>query len=382
MAISTLMITQHAIAQVKGFQIKGTLTIKKTAVQSATVRLLMMTENLQVKAGLSAQNGEFTLERVSAGDYMIQITGLNIETYRSTVFHLTGNLNLGNIELKQRMNSLKEVTVTATKPLIQQQLHKTVLNVAGSISASGSTALEILEKAPGVNIDQNDNINMQGRQGVMVMIDGKRVPMTGADLTTFLRGTSANAIDKIELITSPSGKYDAQGSSGIIDIKLKKDSRKGTNGTLTGSAGQGIYAKAAGGLSLNHRSNKINYFASYNFTYRDDVNNLQIHRQFSKRNTTIFTGAYEQDNHFYNRIGSHNYRLGMDYSMSPQTTIGIAGNGLSTLITSRTAHTSNAYDANDLFTSSFLTDGFTHTSRGNHGINLNYRQALDAQAKS
>lgn len=381
-AMYIFFVTQPVIAQDNTFQIKGTLTVKNMAIPGATVYLLRAVDTVLIKTDFSTQNGEFIFENLQAGDYRIKTTGIGIVTYHSAVLHLAGNLNLGRIELLQHTNSLQEVTISATKPFVQQQLNKTVLNVAGSISAAGSTALEILEKAPGVTIDQNDNIGMRGRQGVIVMIDGKRVPMTGTELATFLRGTSSNAIDRIDLITNPSAKYDAQGSTGIIDIKLKKDSRIGTNGTLSGSAGQGIYAKAAGGFNLNHRSKKMNYFGSYNFTYRDDVNNLQLYRQFFEQDTTNFTGAYDQDNHFYNEVGSHNYRLGVDYSLSPKATVGIASNNLSTLITTRTAHTSNAYDENDKYISSFLTDGFTHTTRGNHGINLNYRQAFDSTGKA
>ncbi|MGY0035811.1 hypothetical protein [Pedobacter sp. NJ-S-72] len=148
--------------------------------------------------------------------------------YESASIELNRNTDLGSITLSPLSNNLKEVSIAAVKPFIQQQYDKTVINVSGSIAAVGSTALEVLEKAPGITIDQNDNIAMRGRQGVLVMIDGKLVPMSGQDLANMLKGMSANQIEKIDLITNPSSKYDASGNSGIIDIKLKK-------GKMTGS---------------------------------------------------------------------------------------------------------------------------------------------------
>lgn len=120
--------------------------------------------------------------------------------------------------------------------------------------------MDVLERSPGVSIDQNDVLGLRGRQGVIIMIDGKPSPMTGADLANYLRGLPSSAIERIEIITNPSAKYDAAGNSGIIDIRMKKDQRFGVNGTLTAGYGQGVYPKANTGTTFNYRNKKVNLF--------------------------------------------------------------------------------------------------------------------------
>lgn len=372
----------QATAQTTGYQIKGSLANGQQAdVSGLQVQLLRAPDSVLVKMELADKDGGFTFDQVKPGNYRIRITDISFQTYRSAPITLSANINLGNIQLQKRNNTLKEVNVSASRPYIQQQYDKTVLNVAGSITATGSTAMEVLEKAPGISVDQNDNISMRGRQGVVVMIDGKRVPMTGAELATLLRGTSANAIDKIDLITNPSAKYDAQGNAGIIDIKLKKDNRNGTNGSVTGSFGQGIYRKNAAGLTLNNRSKNLNVFGSYNYNYAGNVNSLDISRQFFEQNTTNFIGAYEQRNRFYSTVNSHNYRLGADYYISPKTILGIVGNGLNTNIDRRNDNRADSYNAQNVFNSYFLTNGTAATGRSSYSVNANLKHTLDSTGK-
>jgi len=144
-----------------------------------------------------------------------------------------------------------------------------VVNVANSIIASGSTALEVLEKAPGVTVDrQNDQISLRGKEGVIVQIDGKQTFLPMPDVVALLRNMPSDNIDRIELITNPSAKYDAAGNSGIIDIRLKKNNNIGTNGSVSVSAGSGRYARERGSLQINHRTSKINLFGNYS-AYND-----------------------------------------------------------------------------------------------------------------
>jgi iron complex outermembrane receptor protein len=133
---------------------------------------------------------------------------------------------------------LKAVTITATKPLIERKIDRTVMNVENSVLAAGNTAMEILERAPGVTVDKDDNISLKGKQGVTVMINDKLTYLTAAQLATLLRSTDGNTIKSIEIITNPSAKYDAAGNSGIINIKLKKNAQSGTNGSITVALGQ------------------------------------------------------------------------------------------------------------------------------------------------
>src|SRR5205085_1322353 len=150
---------------------------------------------------------------------------------------------------------------------IQKLTDRIVVNVEGSIISAGSTAFDVLDRSPGVTIDQNDQIALRGKAGVIIMIDGRISPLSGADLTNYLRGLPSNAIERIDIITNPSAKYEAAGNAGIIDIRMKKDQRLGTNGNVTAGYGQGVYFKANAGAALNYRNKKVNVFGNYNYRY-------------------------------------------------------------------------------------------------------------------
>ncbi len=196
------------------------------------VQLLSAGDKKLVKMEYADAQGNFAFTGIREGRYQVAIQHMAYNRYLSPEIAHTTATNLGEIRLEPAARQLREANVVAQKPLVQQQYDKTVLNVSSAISAAGSNALEVLEKAPGITVDQNDNIAMRGRQGVLVMIDGKQVPMSGQDLAAYLRSLNAAQIDRIDLITNPSARYDAAGNAGIIDIRLKKGRSNGTNGTV------------------------------------------------------------------------------------------------------------------------------------------------------
>ena len=143
--------------------------------------------------------------------------------------------------------TLKEVTVAGSRPLYERAADRTIVNVAGSTLSAGASSLEVLGRAPGVTLSANDGLALRGKQGVLVLLDGKRVPVSGAELADLLRALPAEQVQTIELITTPPAKYDVQGGAGIIAINLKKDQRLGTNGSANASYGRGRYGKFGGG---------------------------------------------------------------------------------------------------------------------------------------
>ena len=150
--------------------------------------------------------------------------------------------------------------------------------------------------------------------------------MTGADLANYLKGLPSAAIERIDIITNPSAKYDAAGNSGIIDIRMKKDQRFGTNGTATAGYGQGVYPKTNAGSTFNYRNKKVNIFGSYNYAYRIGLNHLILDRNFYTENG-VFNGQDLKDNYTKPKIGSHTTRLGMDFFPSKKTILGFVVNG-------------------------------------------------------
>lgn len=241
--------------------------------------------------------------------------------------------NTGKVDTtKLKVNKLKEVTVQAKKPFVEYRADKTVINVENSIVASGSTALEVLEKAPGVTIDrQNEQIKLNNKSGITVQIDGKTNVLSGADITTLLSNMTSDQIASIELITNPSSKYDASGNAGIINIKLKRNKSFGTNGNLSLNTGQGLMPNAPSDLyraglmlSLNHRVNKWNVYGTTAFNRKVNFNNINVLRNTF---TSNLTSAFNQN---FDRVGegfAYMGKIGADYYVSDKTVFGVMIDG-------------------------------------------------------
>lgn len=234
-----------------------------------SLMLLKATDSTLVKGVVSNATGAYEFENVTEGNYRVAATQLGYQKIHSESFTVDAShtrITVPTLTMQEQRKVLSEVTVTAKKPFIEQQIDRTIVNVENSIVSSGSTALEVLEKAPGVTIDrQNEQIQLKGKQGVIVMIDGKQTYLSGQEVTNLLKNTPSDNIEKIEIITNPSSKYDAAGNSGIINIRMKKNKNFGTNGSIIVGVGYGRYEKSNPSLRLNHREGKINIFGNYSF---------------------------------------------------------------------------------------------------------------------
>ncbi|MEJ5994678.1 TonB-dependent receptor [Pedobacter sp. Du54] len=226
------------------------------------------------------------------------------------------------------INQLKTVSIEAKKSFVEHRADKTIINVENSLVASGGTALEVLEKAPGVSIDrQNEQIKLNNKSGIMVMIDGKTNALSGADITAMLSNMSSDQIASIELITNPSAKYDAAGNAGIINIKLKRNKSFGTNGTLSLNTGQGIMPNAPSDLyrlglqlTLNHRVNKWNVFSTTAFNRKVGYNTINVARTTLTSNlASAFDQNFDRNNTGFAYMG----KVGADYYASEKTIFGV-----------------------------------------------------------
>ncbi len=372
----------YAIAQEKQlFSIKGKLvSVQPAKFDEVTIHLLKASDKSLVKLENSSPEGAFVFERIPEGNYLLVTQSMNFAKYESATIILNKDLDLAAINLQVTSTNLKEVSVTAARPFIQQHYDKTVLNVGSSISAVGNTALEVLAKAPGITIDQNDNIAMRGKQGVLVMIDGKQVPMSGQDLANMLKNMQATQIDKIDLITNPSAKYDAAGNAGIIDIRLKKGTNIGTNANVTMSFGQGKYAKTNPSFNFNHRTKVANVFGSYNYGFNKNFNKLDILRDFYSP-TNQLTGSNNYNNYFKFQFDNHNARVGSDFYVDKNIVIGFSANGSYNDGKVSTNSLANSYNGQSESTGKFNTIGTNTPSRSNNSLNLNYRHTIDTTGK-
>ena len=296
-------------------------------IEGATAELLRIKDSSLAKTAISNKAGMVEFENIRFGSYFIRVTHVNHQRSFSSVIELTAENNttsFTDIALKPAAKELETVQVTGRKPFIQQMTDRIVVNVENSVVNAGSSAFDVLERSPGVLIDVNDNISMRGKAGVIIMIDGKPSPMSGADLVNYLRSLPSNAIERIELITNPSSKYDAAGNAGIIDIRMKKDQRFGTNGSFTAGYGQGIYPKANAGINFNYRNKKVNLFGGYNYSYRMGLNHLLLDRNFYTNGQ--FTGQDLKDNYTKIPLYLNTLRFGADFYPNKKTVYGFVVN--------------------------------------------------------
>ncbi|MET0244331.1 MAG: outer membrane beta-barrel protein [Flavitalea sp.] len=217
-------------------------------------------------------------------------------------------------------DSMAAVTVTAKKPLLEYQVDRTVVNVDAMISAPGSTALEILEKTPGVVLDLNGGISLNGKTGVLILIDGRATQMSASDLNAYLRSLPGGTLDKIELIENPPARYDAGGNA-IINIKLKKNKLQGFNGSVTSGYSQGVYARSVNSLLLGYSRKNLNITSSVGYNYDAGFNSNNGYRTYTDAFGKIVS-FMRMDGRSKNFGNAVNGRIAVDYKLTDRTNIG------------------------------------------------------------
>jgi len=352
-------------------------------IDAATVSLLKATDSTLVKTSITDKEGNFSFEKVKDGNYLVVANAAgHTKTYSQHLPVSASNLsvNTGTLQLQPAEKNMAEVVVTAKKQFIERKIDKTILNPEALISNTGTTALEVLEKAPGVTVDKDGNISLKGKQGVVVMLDGKPSNMTATDLSNYLRSMASSTIDQIEIMTNPSAKYDASGNAGIINIKTKKNKQKGFNGAATIALGQGVYSKTNNSVNLNYRKNKVNLFSTVSGNYREDYQELEIERKYKNDDGSI-KAIFEQTSYQKKYRSSYNAKLGMDYYASKNTTLGVVFTGYYNPSTDRN------YNTSFLKNNAGVTDSIV-TARGNEegiwkngGVNINFRHQLDSTGR-
>lgn len=346
------------------------------AIASTTVSLLKATDSTLAKLSTTDNSGNYSFDGVAAGKYFVSVTNVGYQPYLSGAFEVNGApVSVPVIKLLKAEATMEGVTVTARKPMVEVKADKTILNVEGTINATGNDALELLRKAPGVMVDKDDNLTMAGKNGVQVFIDGKPSPLSGSDLANYLKTLQSSQVEAIELITNPSAKYEAAGNAGIINIKLKKNKTFGTNGSVNAGYNIGTYAKYNGGISLNHRNKNINVFGNYNYSQGLNGNWTKMYREQAD---TVFNQNSIMK--FYYK--THNFKTGIDYFLSPKSTIGAIVNGniadIDLNLNGNTSITKQSTNVTDRLLNSRTTNDM---SRTNLNFNLNYRYAVTGGAE-
>jgi iron complex outermembrane recepter protein len=300
----------------------------KKPIEGAVVSLLKSKDSSFVKASITDLEGKFEFLNQKESSYFLTITHVGFQKYTHPVFALTNQpLEIPAIQLVEDSKTLNEVTVTAKKPFVQRLIDRTIVNPDALISNAGANSLEVLEKAPGVQVDFNGIISLKGKPGVVVFIDDKPTYLSAADLANYLRSLPSGSIETIEIMTNPPAKYDAAGNAGVINIKLKRNTIKGFNGGFNVNYGQGRYARTNNSLNFNYRINKINFFTNASFNINNTYQDLTITRQYFKPTGELNSG-FTQNSYLKRQPSGANIKLGMDYYINKKATMGLVFSAL------------------------------------------------------
>ncbi|RYF09162.1 MAG: hypothetical protein EOO42_24230, partial [Flavobacteriales bacterium] len=308
--IVDLVFSQNNVKVIKG----KVYNENKQPLVAATI-VLANANNKAVHQSTTDQTGSFLITTNEEGTYALNISFTGFRTFTSAPFKLS-NKDFGNVSLFVSSNNLEEVSVQAKQNLIELDANSITYNVSKSITAQGGNALDVLKRAPSVFVDNDNTISINGKPGAMILIDGKQSYLSNREIADLLKAMSSSNIKSIEIINTPSAKYDAAGTTGMINIKTMKSQLVGFNGSITTGVSYGETAKQNEDLSFNYRRNNTNVYGSYNhffgnYTYLYGGDRVQNGNNYNSDN-------YDVDKR--KRMGA---RLGVDYNINPKNTIGL-----------------------------------------------------------
>lgn len=383
--LTVSLFTMSAFAQTKTGRVSGVAqSSEDKAIDGATVNLLRAKDSSLAKIAVTNKSGEFELEKLADGKYLLKVSAVGFSTWYSNSFELNEanrTFSVQDIKLKHTNKELGAVQVTTRRPLIENKIDRTVVNVEASVTNVGSNALEVLEKSPGVSVDKDGNISLKGKQGVIILIDGKPTYLGGEDLVNLLKNTAAGQIDQIELMSQPPAKFDASGNSGVINIKTKRNKQAGFNGSVSVGYTQGIYPKSSNSLNLNYRKGKINLFANYNYSYWKGFNEIKINRKFTDKDTKVYKGEMDQLTTMNFEGQPHNLKLGADLFASKKTTIGVVLTGFYNLRKGSGSGLAAILDKDGSISSYNQAINSSRDPWKNYGVNFNYRHVYDSTGR-
>ncbi|MDT8418514.1 MAG: TonB-dependent receptor [Lutibacter sp.] len=270
-----------------------------------------------ITGGITDEKGEFSIQ-VSKGVYDISIEFISFKTKTFKRKEIAGNTDLGTITLEVDAQTLNEVVVVAEKSTVEIRLDKKIYNVGKDMTVKGGTASDVLDNVPSVSVDVEGNVSLRGSENVRILINGKPSGLVGMSGTDALRQLPADAIEKVEVITSPSARYDAEGTAGILNIILRKGKANGFNGSVSASAGiPDNYGLSA---NLNYRTNRVNYFASGGYNYRNAPGSSKS--DVTYLNPSEFNPDFRNEIRDYDRErDGYNIRFGTEYFLSDKTSL-------------------------------------------------------------
>lgn len=348
----------------------------QTPIPFCALAIMNEVDSTLVKGNITNENGEYIFESIMQGSYIIKTNAigfLDLYSPNIKIDSLTSIVNLEPLILKASAVNLKEVSVSVFKPTVEFKKGITILNVENNLISSGNTVLELLKRIPGVTIDNQNNISINGKAGARFLINGRLQYLSGAQMVNVLSSMNAESIATIELIKNPPAKYDAAGTAGLINIVMKKGKLQGFNGSLYSLIGQGMYYRNTSVLALNFKSNKFSLFS--NFTYMD-LNLADFYKFY--RNIQNSTDVINEDGTDVMKRIIFTGNLGLEYDITRKTTLGLnlnAGPNTTDQIQKSTIRipNGNTFPYNYLNSKSAITEQFNNPS-----VNLNCIHKFDS----
>jgi len=378
-----ILLLATAVAQTGG-KISGSIAQNAKPAEGATVSLLRAKDSATVKLSVANKEGVYVFENIADGKYLVSATAVGHRKSFSQPIDVNPqqrSIQLPAITLILLEKSLTDVTVTAKRPLVEQRIDRTVVNVEAAITNIGTSALEVLEKAPGVSVDKDGNISLKGKDGVLVMVDGRLTQLSGADLANLLRSMTSAQLDQIEIMTNPPARYDAAGNAGVINIKTKKIVKAGMNGSASAAYSQGRYPKTAESFNFNYREARVNLFANLSHNYQKRFGTLRLDRNILSDNAGAIDKVFNQESNRLSAGNSYSVKLGADFFATPRTTLGVVLN------LNRRGMTSANPNVTRISNSAKELESITRAAVNNEtdwksvNANLNFRRLLDKKGR-
>ncbi len=315
---TTLLLAQRP-QNTSPIKIKGTVIDKDTGqpLEYATFILESVRDTKNVTGGITDLNGKFEVETMP-GMYNLSVEYISYTTFQQERQLMRSDTDLGVIGLSIDVAQLDEVDVIAERTTVELRLDKKIYNVGSDLTVSGGTVSDVLDNVPSVSVDVEGNVQLRGNDDVRILINGKPSAITGLNSTDALRQLPAESIEKVEVITSPSARYDAEGSGGIINIILRRSKLQGLNGALTTNFGYPTQAGING--NLNYRMGNLNIFTNTGYNYRENPGNSLNDTDFFD-DMGVFTNAILEERDFERIRKGFNMNLGVEWYVNKTASI-------------------------------------------------------------
>lgn len=354
-ALFFFFLVSSVTAQQTGSSVLGTIVDKasKKTVEFANIELLNAADSSTVKGTVTDNKGKFSLDQVKTGNYLLRYSFIGYENKLIPLTVDKARINLGTLEIELASNPMNNVTVTSTtKSLLNTSIDRKTYDVTKDIMAQSGTASDVLKNVPSVEVDIEGNVSLRGSGDVMILVNGRTSPLFGKlNRAEVLQQFPANTIERIEVITNPSARYKPDGTSGIINIVLKKSVKGGWNGSVTGNIGNRDRYNTA--TTLNYKPGKLNIYGNYGMRQDARYRTNTVSREYFDIATKTTSGYYTEDGNGVARPLTHLATLGFTYEASKSNSFGLSGNYTNRDQVRDEVNTKKFYDKHYAYTSYF-----------------------------